>query len=246
MSQSLVNQDLIIVVAAPNHPSSILNPDFLKYSNIVPSDWSIARPTSNRASGQVTYSNGVSIVAEPNRVIFIQPMSDTNSEKLAIADIASKYTQTLPNIEFQAVGINPRGYVLFPGSQDAARKYITETLMSVGDWQSEGEEPMRASLNLVYKFKRAPFYLNVAEASLRNPDETSTPIVIFSGSFSYELEGDSSAEKLNNLHECIDNWQTDLQAYSDIVNDKFIAKLNHHTSIVPDTAPDLFAMSASA
>ena len=107
---------------------------------------------------------------------------------------------------------------------------------------------MRASLNLVYKFNRAPFYLSISEAALRNEDETSTPIVMFSGSFSYELSGENGSEKLSLLNQAIDNWQVDLETYSNIINNKFLAKMTETTLVVTTQAAvtDLFTMSAAA
>ncbi|KYC34735.1 hypothetical protein WA1_49285 [Scytonema hofmannii PCC 7110] len=254
MTQQLIVQDLVIVVAAKNHSPSILNPDFLKCSGIVPQDWNLARqPIYTNNAAQVIFTNGISIIAEPNRVIFMEPIGDKTMSELNIAEIARKYVQTLPNVEYEAVGINPRGYVSFASSPDAARLYMAETLLSPGAWQESGDSPMRASLNLVYKFQRAPFYLGITEAALRNEDETSTPIVMFSGSFSYELSGENGAEKISNLHNCIENWQTDLNTYSDIINHKFLKKISSSLRVasddstvsVPATVPDLFTMSAA-
>ncbi|GAB1540617.1 hypothetical protein NUACC21_32860 [Scytonema sp. NUACC21] len=254
MSQQLVVQDLVIVVAAKNHSPSILNPDFLKYSGIVPQDWNLARqPIYTNSAAQVVFTNGISIIAEPNRVIFISPIGDKTMSELNIAEIARKYVQTLPNVEYEAVGINPRGYVAFAGSPDAARLYMASTLLCPGAWQSEGDSPVRASLNLVYKFQRAPFYLSITEAALRNEDETTTPIVMFSGSFSYELSGESGVEKISDLHKCIQNWQTDLNTYSDIINHKFLNTISSSLAVasegstvpIPATVPDLLTMNAA-
>ena len=205
-------------------------------------------PIYTNSAAQVTFTNGVSIIAEPNRVMFMEPIADNQVESLHIPSIARKYAHTLPNMEFEAVGINPRGYVAFPNEQEAARKYVTETLLSGGAWLESGDSPMRASLNLVYKFNRAPFYLSVSEAALRNEDETSTPIVMFSGSFSYELSGENGSEKLSLLNQAIDNWEVDLETYSNIINNKFLAKMTETTLVVTTQAAvtDLFTMSAAA
>lgn len=242
MSQKLLVQDLVIVIAAKNHKPTILNLDFLKCTGIVPTEWELARePIYTNKVAQVTFTNGINIVAEPTRIMFMEPIADKAIESLFIPGIASKYIQTLPNMEFEAVGINPRGYVPFTTEKDAARKYITDSLLSPGAWQSEGEAPMLATLNLVYKLNHNPFYLTVSEAALRGEDETITPIVMFSGSFSYEVSGDTQAEKLSNLHKAIENWQADLETYSNIVNTKFFANGNLDNV----TVPDVFALSAT-
>lgn len=225
MSKELILQDLVIIIVAKNHKPKILSLDFLKCSGIIPSDWELVRqPISTNNVAQVMFTNGVAITAEPERVVFTQSIADKDAESILIPEIARKYAQALPNMEFSAVSINPRGIVPFSGSQDNARKYLTQNLLSPGAWQSEGEAPLRASLNLVYKLQRSPFYLNVAEAAIKNEDETTTPIVIFGGSFSYEIDGNQEVEKLGLLNQFIDNWQADLSAFSNIINTKFVAE----------------------
>ncbi len=217
MNQELILQDLVIVIAAKNHKPSLLNPDFLECSGIVPSDWELARqPISANNVSQLVYSNGIAITAEPQRVMLAQSIRKEYGESILIPEIARKYASALPNMEFEAVGINPRGYVPFPtGEQDTARQYITQNLLSPGAWQSVGEAPMRASLNLVYKLQRAPLYLTVTEAALQAETEEDKviPIIMFSGSFSYELSKENNSEKLEKLHSAINNWQSDLDEY---------------------------------
>jgi hypothetical protein len=141
----------------------------------------------------------------------------------------------LPNAEYQGLGVNPRGYVGFENTdQDAARKFVSEGMFAPGAWQQVGTSPMRSTVNLVYTFERAPLYLTINEAALRNPDETTMPIVLFSGSYSYEISGESSTEKLNNLLTTMGNWQTDLQEFSDIINHKFLGVSEQVASNIPN------------
>ncbi|MCC5615426.1 hypothetical protein LC605_10150 [Nostoc sp. CHAB 5836] len=242
MSQTLITQEFGIIIAAKNHKPTILNPDFLFYSGIVPTEWELARqPIYTQSLSQVAFTNGIVIIAEPTRVMFIEAIENKTVEEIAIAAIAKKYVEALPNVEYEAVGINPRGYVAFEKNLDAARLFITETLLSAGSWQEAGTAPVRATLNLAYTLERGPFYLSVNEAALRNPDETSTPIVLFSGSFSYEVKSETPVERKNSIHQGIDNWQADLLAYQEIISNKFLGKTSEEKTVVPD----VFAMSAA-
>jgi hypothetical protein len=243
MSQSLITQEFGIIIAAKNHKPTILNPDFLKYSGIVPTEWELARqPIYTQSVSQVAFTNGIAIIAEPTRVMFVEAIENKAIKEIAIADIAKKYVQTLPNIEYGAVGLNPRSYIYFDQHEDAARQYLAEKLLSKGAWQEVGTAPVQASLNLAYTLERCPFYLTVTEAALRNSDEASTPIVLFSGSFRYEITGEAASQRLSYLHNCIDNWKADLEIYQEIINTKFIAQATENSTVVKD----LFAMSASA
>ena len=242
MSQTLITQEFGIIIAAKNHKPTILNPDFLKYSGIVPTEWELARqPIYTQSVSQVAFTNGIVIIAEPTRVMFIEAIENKPVEEIAVAAIAKKYVEALPNVEYEAVGINPRGYVAFEKDIDAARLFITETLLSAGTWQEAGTAPVRATLNLAYTLERGPFYLSVNEAALRNPDETSTPIVLFSGSFSYEVKSETPVERKNSIHQGIDNWQADLSAYQEIISNKFLGKTSEEKTVVPD----VFVMSAA-
>jgi hypothetical protein len=244
MSQVSV-QELVIVIAAKNNNPTILTVDFLKYSGIIPSDWELSRqPVLTNSASQVVFTNGVSIVAETNRVIFIEAVADKSADAIAIPQIAHKYVETLPNAEYQAIGLNPRGYASFDASEDAARNYLSKTLLAPGAWQEIGTAPARATVNYVYTLERGQFNLSVNEAALRQSDETTKPIVLFSGNFSYEIASNSKDEQLKNLYKALGNWQADLDTYTDIVNSKFLATEEveqTHSSVVPD----VFAMPAS-
>jgi hypothetical protein len=243
MTTSLVVQELVIVIAAKNLNPIVLTPEFLKYSGIVPAEWELARqPMCTQQGSQVTFTNGISIVAQPQRVMFAEAIDGKVAAEVAIPSIARKYVQTLPNLDYQAIGLNPRGYVTFDSEPGAARKYISEKLLSAGEWQEVGTAPVRATINLAYTLERGVFNLSVNEAALRQPDETLTPIILFSGNFSYEMASLSGNEKLESLCQALNNWQADLETYQDIVNTKFLAVATENKAIVPD----LFAMSAKA
>ncbi|MGB3654037.1 MAG: hypothetical protein WBA41_22895 [Rivularia sp. (in: cyanobacteria)] len=108
---------------------------------------------------------------------------------------------------------------------------------------------MRASVELVYNLERAPFYLKITEAALQETEEKVTPIIIFNGSFSYQVNGESNTEKLAVVHSVINNWQSDLEDYQNIINNKFLAQIGQPEVALPTNgfnpeANNLFAVSA--
>ena len=252
MNQALTVQELAIVIATKDLKPSIITPDFLKYSGIIPGEWEFAsKPVVNNNGARFSFKNGLNIVAEPNRIIFAEAIANKTTETVLAPSLISKLTEALPNLDFQAVGINPRGFVAF-GEEDAANKFITQKLLAPGAWQEEGEEAVRASLNLIYKLKRAPLALNITEAAL-NQKEKKIPIVIFSGSFSYQVAGNSNEQKLSYVNQVIGNWFTDITAFSSLVNDKFLADVTGNISLTEAAvkvaegnadSSDLFAVGA--
>ena len=252
MSQALTLQELGIIIIAKNQSPSILNPDFLKYSGIIPAEWEFAgKPIFSNTLTRVNFKNGFSIVGEANRVMFAESIADKTTATVSAANIAQKYVQALPNMDFQAVGMTPRGFVAFK-EVDAARKFITENLLATGAWKEEGEEPMQASLNLVYKLKNTPFALNITQAQWRQKDKI-IPIVIFSGNFNYQVIGSSAQEKLGFINQVLENWFADITTFSDLINNKFLADLDENITLtkIVDNIPggnsdpsDIFAIGA--
>ncbi|MDY6899012.1 MAG: hypothetical protein SWZ49_13175, partial [Cyanobacteriota bacterium] len=213
MNKKIIPQDLTISIEAKKLKPNLLSLDFLQCSGMVPSDFEPARqPIATDNMAQLIFTNGIAITAEPQRIILAQPIRNVDRESVLIPEIARKYTQVFSNMEFEAIRINLRSYVSFE-EQDSARQYITQTLLSPGAWQSVGETPLRASVELVYNLQRAPFYLKITEAALQETEEKVTPIIIFNGSFSYQVNGESNAEKLAVVHSVINNWQSDLEDY---------------------------------
>ena len=122
----------------------------------------------------------------------------------------------------------------FDSQPSDANKYISETLLSPGAWQESGEAPVRATVNYTYTLPRCLFNLNVSEAALRQQDETTTPIVLFSGNFSYDLASLTVDERLKALYKALENWQVDLETYSDTINNKFLVQPSSVPSVIPD------------
>lgn len=238
MNQPLVIQEFVIVLAAKNHNPSLLNPDFLKYSGIVPTDWELARPpVSSRNVTSITFKEGISIVAEPNRVLFKETIENKAAAEIIVPDLARKYVQSLPKLEYLGLAFNLLGYTSYENQPEAPRKYVTEKLLSPGNWQEVGTTPMQATVNLVYTLERSVLNLSVNSGSLRFPDEKTVPVVLFTGNFGYNINSPSEEERLLRISQLIENWQADLETYKDIINTKFLATWTFNTASIPEKLP---------
>ncbi|NJO93210.1 MAG: hypothetical protein HC820_00455 [Hydrococcus sp. RM1_1_31] len=112
MEKKLELIELAIVIAAPNYDPSLLNPSFLTFSGIVPSEWEVSRqPVVSQRGSQIIYNNGINLVAQPNRLTLVEALSLKSEESLGVSEIAHRYVEALPNLDAQAVGLNFRGFV---------------------------------------------------------------------------------------------------------------------------------------
>ena len=223
-------QEFAIVVAAPNQTPAVVNLEHLKYSGVIPMDWELTRdPLYSAQTVQLIFQNSIVITAQSNRVIFSQAIHDKEIHEIEVAQIARKYVQSLPNLSYEAIGFNPVGHTLVGEAEDSAQKYLSETLLAPGPWQEVEGDSAQVQINFRYNLEHSQLNLTVSEAGLRNPDETFTRIVLFSGNFNYTVVGSEPTERLESVCQSLDRWQVDLETYQAIVNEKFLAPVHRST-----------------
>jgi hypothetical protein len=236
MTSSLTVQDLAIVFAVERQDPTLLSPEFLRYSGIVPTEWNVVQqPVRTQQAAQVRFENGVTIVAYPNQVVFAQSLA-VAQESVEIPAVAQRYSEVLRNMVYQGVGINIRGYVPFVGQgQEAAHQFLFDSFLAKGDWQNFGEAPVQASLNLNYQLERCQLGLSVNEAALQLPETESFPILLFASNFNYALPSESEAGRLAALSTVISSWQQDIETFETLISQKFLRAAD------PQALPNLFA-----
>lgn len=219
MSPTLDVKELAIVIAVRHQDPTLLNPEFLHYSGIIPETWElIDQPLRSAQGARIRFQNGVSVIADPQRTIFTEPYRTGTDDSQLVPGIAQRYTEILRNLELQAYGFNLQGFVPFPQSPDAAREYVTGQLLNNGPWHNMGNAPVQAQLNCRYQFDRNSLNLSVQEAALQLPEQQRVPIVIFSGNFETDLRSLKSAQRLTHLHHLFQTWPDDLTTYQQVVS----------------------------
>ncbi|UKP00955.1 hypothetical protein [Nostoc sp. UHCC 0870] len=236
MIENFQVQELLIAIAVRQQNPSILTADFLKYTGIVPSDWELARPpVLTNTAAQVVYQNGVSIVAEVNRVVFAEAIANKEASDVQIGAIAHKYIQTVKQVDYQGVGINLRGLAPYEPKNLSARNFTFSNLLQPGAWQDFGSAPVEASMRLVYTLDETRLYLDINEAQLQYPDQTTKPAVLFSANFNRAINQEEPAARLAAIGAVIDKWQGDVETLKELVNSKF---LNNQSYLINATTTE--------
>ncbi len=222
---SLILQELGIVVVMQQPNPNLVTAEFLQLSGIIPQDWQLARPpVNNEWLSQLFFTNGVSISAEPNQIMFSEIIGEKDIYSLSIATIAQKYLDIFKLAKYQAIGIHIRSYSPQSDS-DAADQYISQHLLADGNWQNFGIAPIQASLNIIYSLADRHLNLTVAAAQIQVAEQEVKPIILFSGNFSYPLI--SEGEPLSAIRQILTNWPNDLAVYSDLITERFLGIPNH-------------------
>ncbi|MEM8640612.1 MAG: hypothetical protein AAGG51_17610 [Cyanobacteria bacterium P01_G01_bin.54] len=208
-------QELTLTLAAPDCNPILLTPNFLKGSGIIPSDWELARkPTLTPQIAQISFTNGINLISQPGSLTLIQALApDADPSSLQTPELAQKYIQALPNLDYQAVAVNPRTFLTFPDdNDDAARQYLGN-LLAPAPWQQAGTAPLKATLNLNYTFDNKALNLSINEIKLQKEDESAQYAVLFSGNVPQKIKAESEGEKLEQLRNAINQWQPVWEIY---------------------------------
>ena len=240
MSKSLEIQELALIIAAKNYDPSTLNPSFLAYSGIVSNEWELAKqPVVTNKASLVVFKNGVKIAAQPDRFMFVESISNMNEQKPEAPEVARRYIETLRHIDYQALGINFKGYVAFNNSPSGPKEYLFEDLLKPGPWQDCGNASLQAGLNFVYTFEHNRLNLSINEAALPVSDSEQLPIIMFSGNFGYDLSDRPTDERIGSLQQIIENWRTDLETYKYVVSKFLLAETDRDTMLsFPTSMPE--------
>ncbi|TVQ44931.1 MAG: hypothetical protein EA365_09080 [Gloeocapsa sp. DLM2.Bin57] len=203
----------------------MLSYEFLTSSGIVPRNWELAKqPATNQRMSQIAFQNGVSIVAQPGVVNFVEGVNGKKLKELLSPNVVLEYITKLPHAEYQRLNITPKMIVPFgEGDPDAARKFITEVLLNEGSWKEFGQAPVQASLNLSYQLEQTIFNLGINEAKIQLPNKVSLAGLLFAGNFTYNLPEDNDDDlKLDKLKTYLNLWQENMTTFRQVVKQKFL------------------------
>ncbi|MFL0659476.1 hypothetical protein [Cylindrospermopsis raciborskii] len=238
MSANLQLQELAISINAKDLNPAVVNPDFLKYTGIIPSEWELAKqPVYNNGVLQILFNTGLGIFVHPNGVTMVENLSQKPQEEIEVSNITHKLVEKLSQVEYKQVGINPRGFVLFNSEADAY-KYIHSRLLAPGPWQEFGGKRVGASLQLSYPLERGVLNLSINQATVQFPDKV-VGAILFSGNFNYPLLGNSPSQKIQDLQQIVANWHDSFNIFEQLLIEKFLnfTDATANVSVFPSALP---------
>jgi hypothetical protein len=219
----IITQEIAIVIAVPVENPMIINEDFLKQAGIIPLDWQLERePVYRDRVAQIMFTNGLSIVAQPDRLMFLELVGDRSTDALHAGEVAQKYISTFKMADYRSVGINFRSYAE-QNSPDAAIAYINHKLLSGGSWQQYNHHSkMRASINLNYDLGDRQLNLSIDAATIQFPIPLVHPAVVFSGTFSYDMDA-KPGDIVTKIAVTIGNWRQELNEFNSFIADRLLS-----------------------
>lgn len=204
----------VVLVANSNNPS-ILNPDFLRYNEIVDASLQVqGTPITTPAFSQVTFEGGLSVKADPNRIIFEQVQDPLTTEGVMCPEIANRYLQKVPHVPYSAVGINPKGYRVSPAG---AQERVSAALLDNGKWMSFKDVHPEIHLKTIYKYEKRMVVLEVIEARKRIKENVEVPGILFQANIHRDVPATNPQKRVEFVSTALASWKEDLSDFVALV-----------------------------
>ncbi|MEG4506107.1 hypothetical protein QUA81_20895 [Microcoleus sp. F6_B4] len=219
-------EELAIALITSNPNPTHFTPDFLFGSGIVPEHWQLAKPPEGDPHmTTITFENGAIASFHNGIVTFSETLSAKTVSQVKVPALAGKYADTLPNIDYMVVEINPSIFSTFEGGNKSLKNhYIPTALLTPGEWLEFGSTPVRSTLQLAYTVGHRQLNLKIDDILLRGSDNQPEFAALFSGNFSYQIAGNTPERRSQQLHRLLNNWQDELKIFRELVLGRFLGK----------------------
>ena len=205
MNHPITLYETSVVIVAPNHDPSILNPDFLWGHRIVPEEIALVESEPSLSTpmlSQCAFENGLHIISEPNKISF----ADKNTgEGNVCYDTAKNYLRMVSLVHYIAVGIN------FVGSfPELEGKWAPHDMLRAGEWNQFEDVSLSANIALTYPLAGRVANMNIGRGAIAGPGSEQRTII--RGNFHHDIQveqGGSYKAAIAN----VDNWENDLKDF---------------------------------
>jgi hypothetical protein len=220
--------ELSVVLLARNQNPTLLNWDFLRYSGIVPQDWELAAtPIYTQEGTQLIFNNGLRIVSDSSRTVFLENVIGKPINDMLAAKIAQLYTQVLPYAEYEGMGINITGVVTFQEQPQIAHNYLAKNLLAYGNWLEFGTQPAKVDLNISYTLEQGNLNLQINQIDIpQENQEDKIPAIRFFGNFDYALQEVQQTDRLGILQTILYQWRSHIESFTSLINQRFFEVTN--------------------
>lgn len=203
-----------IVVLAQAHNPSILNPDFLKNNGIIDPSFTPNNVICTPPISQVSYIEGISVLAELEKLQFIDIKQERIPFDSPISEIAIKYIKTLPHVKYTAVGLNFKA-PYHCKDKEFALSFLPNKFLKDGIWNSYGDHLPMVGLKFIYQLKNIRCTINMDTGSISRPNEPSQHVIGITANYHLDSTG------MDEIISFIDNWKMQYNHFSKIVIDTF-------------------------
>ncbi len=205
-----------MVLVAEHVEPSIINPDFLRHSDVVDADVKPARsPISTPVFAQIVFDNGLEVRAEPNRFVFQQHGDPLLEEGCICADVAIRFVSKLSYLPYSAVGINPKGFCPVDA---AAGSGMRRALAGGGEWTGFKDTLPDVSLKATYVFESRTITLTMSTETRSTIDGSESTGLRYSANIHRDVSEEDHDRRLDKTKKILESWRSDLSDFVQLAN----------------------------
>lgn len=179
-----------VVVSAKHHNPTILHPSFLASEGIVPSDWEAVETVCTPIFAIVRYKNGIVFNVQENNFQVTENKIKDDFRNSQVADLARKYAEKLPHVNYSAVGVNFSGFIeCAEVGSTVIRQFLKRNSANFN-----GGSPQALGLRLVYNLPDARLRLSLDGGKVNVGTEKEKSGILVNANYHMDLP-DSNREK---------------------------------------------------
>ena len=210
--------EISVVLLANSADPSILNPDFLRYREIIDKTLELkAPPIATPMFSRIEFDREIVVSAEPNRFVFEQKVSDLEEDDIAVPDIVERFLGVVSHPIYGAIGINLKGIRKSEGSE------VLETsnaLLDGGAWMAFKDVAPDVQLKAVYSFEKRSITLDVSGVKLEDENGSLHQGLLFQANIHRDLQSEDGVERISEVQAILSGWRNDISDFRRLV-DKF-------------------------
>lgn len=215
----VAHNELAIVLGATRFDPAHINPDFLRYNEIVDTAWQVSSPVIIESGlSLVEYTNGLRLTATDDDLRVSQTLRDLDVVEAVVPSVVRRYLASAPwPIEYQHVSAN------VAGSISAAGEGIETRLSPLNDLalqvHFEGVTPI-IQTRALYRMADKLIIMHVFETR----DESVITELRFSAHIHRDIDDDVAlSERVDFITSALEKWNDDIRDFNELASQFYLS-----------------------
>ena len=217
----VVHNELAIVLVAPHFDPGHINPDFLRYNEIVNRDLQVVRPVVVESGfSLIVYANGLSLSATEDSLRIAQSGQPLTADEIVVPDVVHRYLEMAPwPVAYSAVYTNLIGAIDVAG-EGIGRQFSPLYRVSLGMPFHDVTPNLQA--RTYYRFPDKSIVMHTSESI--DSDSGYITSISLRAHIHRDVESDLSADgQTEFINSTIEQWKADMEDFAQL------GSLIHHS-----------------
>ena len=222
--------ELSVYLFNPETSPTLINPDFLRFNEIVEPSWRVVRPVIvERDYCRIRYDNGLSITAHDDHIEITQravaeqqdstPVTPLTADNILCVGMATRYLDLVnPDSPYGILSIDPQGWMEVP---EVKLPFLSSPLIEFATQVSFGGRTPVVEARASYTLPDKRVVMYISEDLPQDSGDTFR--LRFSGEFIHSINGETAREQVPVITNLLDNWEQDIRDFDDLAHQFYLS-----------------------